>query len=188
MSTYATTYTRTTGIDGPVVTVNRELAEGDTVRLDVEDTDTRTIEAYLDREEAIALGRALIDAAGLIHHPAAPLATSRARSVRLPRDTALTKAADALRDAYTAGATTPELVVRLLMAARDQSLPGRAEYRLAAQLAEFIDPPQETPAMPTDHARPCEECGTRPGRPMTLAPEGDLTRQRIAYVCEECHR
>lgn len=42
--------------------------------------------------------------------------------------------------------------------------------------------------MPTDYARPCEECHTRPGRPMTLAPEGDLARQRIAYLCEECHR
>ena len=47
--------------------------------------------------------------------------------------------------------------------------------------------PEES-TMPADHARPCEECGTRPGRPMTLAPEGDLDRQRIAYVCEECHR
>ena len=38
-----------------------------------------------------------------------------------------------------------------------------------------------------DLKKPCEECGERPGHPITFAPQGDLTRQRVAFICGECH-
>lgn len=129
MSTYRTTYTATPG-EGTVIRVNRDTDNG-TVRLDLEDNGDHG-DAYLDREAAITLGRALIDAAGGIR----PLE----RMGQLNRhDAALRTLRDTVAITVAEGARPASIVERALLGIRNYSLGGRRERAEAATIGALVE-------------------------------------------------
>lgn len=63
----------------------------------------------------------------------------------MPYDAARRALRDATDAAIESGVRTQALTLVLIMAVRGQSLPGRHEYALAAQLAALIDHPETDP-------------------------------------------
>ena len=135
MSTYRTTYSAdrpTPSTEPGVVRVNRSDLDGIDVRLDVAEGDVLEASVYLDREEAIALGRALIDAAGGIR----PLE----RMGQLRRhDEAINAVRDTVAIAVAEGANAASIIGRVLNGIRNYSLGGHRERAEAYAIAGLID-------------------------------------------------
>lgn len=148
MSTYTTTATLgLQGADGPVeVRVNRSTLDGIDVRLDLEEQtgEAERVAVYLNPSEAEEVAVALLDAADLIaprttEAPAAPIETSRARTHRLPHDTALRDVRTALEAAKVAEVPVARLAEELIRIARDRSLLGRVDYADARTITAIIE-------------------------------------------------